>query len=423
MNKRYQKLLKQKGIRKDLVTGKYQASKKINGVQHAESFDSVRDAQFWRSTFNGKKSLINPRTTSGLGFVWQRMKELHFPCLEKTTQRIWERRFKHLEELSSMHIEEITSTVLNRWIEKKKKYFQSEEYLKVGRGNATRCNLYNELNLFSTIFNWYKFEDEFEEESKDISSPVRLRHKQMAYIREPARKPDDKKITVEAAFKLFSALPDVYRDLAMTQFYCAGRIGEIAGIQLKNIYFDQEFILIKDSVVWTDVNKTFSYLKPFPKNRDTRRVHIHSILKEIIDRRIKLMSPGCDYLFHIEGKPLNYCTIQSNYRSAQLKTGIPYTGTHCLRHGMATLARKVGGMGLDSVVAMTGHKDLKLAAHYSKIDGEVQKETSLKILDHIQRLGFAEEKSVAQENAKTLEVDQIVTSANNVFQFRRVKGG
>jgi len=388
MNKRYQQLLKQKGIRKDLVTGKYQASRKIKGIQYTESFDSVRDAQFWRNTFNGEKSLVKSRTTSTLEYVWQRMRELHFPCLEKTTQRIWERRFNHLEELSS-------------------------------RGKATRCNLYNELNLFCTIFNWYKSEDEFEEESKDIFSPVRPRHKQMAYIREPARKPDDKKITVEAAFKLFSALPDVYRDLAMTQFYCAGRIGEIAGIQLKNIYFDQEFILIKDSVVWTDVNKTFSYLKPFPKNRDTRRVHLHSILKEIIERRIKLMSPGCDYLFHIEGRPLNYCTIQSNYRSAQLKTGIPYTGTHCLRHGMATLARKVGGMGLDSVVAMTGHKDLKLAAHYSKIDGEVQKETSLKILDHIQQLGFAEEKSVAQENTENKAVDQ----GDNVYQFKRVKGG
>jgi integrase len=94
--------------------------------------------------------------------------------------------------------------------------------------------------------------------------------------------------------------------------------------------------------------------------------------------------------FHVEGKPLNYCTIQSNYRSAQQKTGIPYTGTHCLRHGMATLARKVGGMGLDSVIAMTGHKDLKLADHYSKIDGEAQKETSLKILDHIRDLGIKE---------------------------------
>ncbi len=86
---------------------------------------------------------------------------------------------------------------------------------------------------------------------------------------------------------------------------------------------------------------------------------------------------------------------------------------------MATLARKVGGMGLDSVVAMTGHKDLKLATHYSKIDGEVQKDTSLKILDHIQQLGYAEEAKLRQEVVKVPA--QIL--GKNVVQFRRAKGG
>ena len=134
----------------------------------------------------------------------------------------------------------------------------------------------------------------------------------------------------------------------------------------------------------------------------SRRVHIHSSLAEIVSRRLKMRYPGCDYLFHVEGKPLNYCTIQSNYRMAQIKTGIPYSGTHCLRHGMATLARRVGGMGLDSVIAMTGHKDLKLADHYSKIDGEVQKETSLKILEHINRLGLKDEKQDIDTNVTPL---------------------
>lgn len=49
---------------------------------------------------------------------------------------------------------------------------------------------------------------------------------------------------------------------------------------------------------------------------------------------------------------------------------------------MATLARKIGG-GLDSVIAMTGHKDYKLADHYSKLDKDFQKETSEKIMSAI----------------------------------------
>lgn len=206
---------------------------------------------------------------------------------------------------------------------------------------------------FSDDLQLDKGEDEFEEESRDIASPLRPRHKNMAFIKDTPKKSDDKKIPVEAAFKFFSALPELYRDLAMTQFYCAGRISEIAGVQISNLYLDQEYILIKDVVVWCNSSKVFEYLKPFPKNKEPRHVFIHAALKEIIDRRLKLRWPGSNFLFHVEGEPLNYCTIQSNYRMAQMKTGIPYTGTHCLRHGMATLARRVGGMGLDSVIAMT----------------------------------------------------------------------
>lgn len=404
MSKNYLKVPKHPGIRKQKITGKYQATKKIKGKQFCATFDTVREAQGWRNTFDGEyKAVEIAKTTSTLGHVWARMKELHFPGLELSTRRVWERRWMHLSDLANYHMEEITSTTINRWIEQKKKWFFSDEYEALGRGCAGRCNLYNELNLFQTIFNWYKAEDEFEDESKGISIPLRPRHRHMAFIRDTPKKPDDKKIPVDAAFKFFSALPELYRDLAMMQFYCAGRISEVAGIQISNLYLDQEYILIKNAIIWCNASKMFEYLKPFPKNRESRRVHIHTALAEIVQRRLKMRYPGCDYLFHVEGKPLNYCTIQSNYRAAQMRSGIPYTGTHCLRHGMATLARRVGGMGLDSVIAMTGHKDLKLADHYSKIDGEVQKETSLKILEHINKLGLNEDKQYVGTNVIPLK--------------------
>lgn len=408
MSKRRIKIPKHLGIRKDLVTGYYQAAKKIKGKQYAETFESLRDAIHWRNTFNGDRSKVEvAKTTSTLGYVWNRMQTLHFPSLELSTQRIWLRRWEPLSDLANLHMEEITSTVINRWIERKKKYYTSEEYQARGRGCAGRCNLYNELNLFNTIFNWYKAEDEFEGESRDLFTPIRPRHKKMAFIREPTVKPEQKKITVEAAFQFFSALPELYADLAMTQFFVAGRISETAGVQISNIYLEEDYLMIKDSISWCNSSKMFEYLKPYPKNKEARRVHIHPWLREIIDRRLKARKPGCNFLFHVDGKPLNYCTIQTNYRMAQVKSGIPYRGTHCLRHGMATLARRVGGMGLDSVIAMTGHKDLKLADHYSKIDGEVQKETSLKIVEHIKSLGLHEDAPLIAEN---------------VIPLRRVKG-
>jgi len=46
------------------------------------------------------------------------------------------------------------------------------------------------------------------------------------------------------------------------------------------------------------------------------------------------------------------------------------------------LARKVAG-GLDAVIAMTGHKDIKLADHYSSCNEDDQKEVAQKIMKHI----------------------------------------
>lgn len=406
--KKYVKVPNQKGIWKNTLTKKYLATKKIKGKQFTQTFATIRHALHWKHTFDGvKRNEIIQHRTSTLGDVWTKMRELHFPSLELSTRRIWERRWMHLSSLENYHMEDISSEVINNWIETKKKWFSSDEYAALGRGYAGRCNLYNELNLFQTIFNWYKAEDYFEEESKSLTLPLRPRHKKMAFIKDPPKKPEDKKIPVEAAFEFFSALPELYRDLAMFQFFTAGRISEAAGVQISNIYMDQEFLVIKDVCSWCNSSKMFEYLKPYPKNREPRRVHIHSALREIIERRLKARTKGCNFLFHVDGKPLNYCTIQSNYRHAQRRTKIPYTGTHCLRHGMATLARKVGGMGLDSVIAMTGHKDLKLADHYSKIDGEVQKETSLKILNHIQEI-----------QAKQIENE---SSLSNVVALRRVK--
>ncbi|HEX7676318.1 MAG TPA: site-specific integrase [Bdellovibrio sp.] len=403
MSSEYVVLEKHPGIRKHVKSGRYQAKKKIGNKQYAETFDSLRDAIYWRNTFNGERKLTAPdegeKKTSTLGHVWGKMQELHFPSLELSTQLIWKRRFEQLENLTDFHMEDITSKVINEWIEEKKKYYLSDKYEGLSRGRARRCNLYNELNLFTCIFNWYKSEDIFEEESAMLINPIRLRHKKMAFIRDTPVKPEDRKIPVGAAFKFFSAFNnELYADLAMAQFFCAGRISEIAGIQISNIYLEEEYILIKDVVVWANKNKMFEYLKPFPKNRETRRVHIHPWLRAIIERRLKARVPGCNYLFHVDGKPLNYCTIQVNYRGAQKRCGIPYRGTHCLRHGMATLARKVGGQGLDSVIAMTGHKDLKLADHYSKIDGEVQRDTSLKVLEYIRQLGLYESETEKYTN-------------------------
>ena len=79
---------------------------------------------------------------------------------------------------------------------------------------------------------------------------------------------------------------------------------------------------------------------------------------------------------------------------------------------MAKLARQVGG-GLDAILAMTGHKDLKLADHYSKSTEDDQKEFSQKIMEHIRK----------QKLRDVVESEVGSSDFENVLSLRKFKTG
>lgn len=393
-SKYFKKIAGAKGIYQNRSTLKYLAEKRIRGKLYSESFVSLFEAKQWQKKFDGTP-LNSPGSIEGnfstLKDVWEGMQKHHFPLLSSSTKEIWKRRYRLLVMLEHLPMNLITPSKISEWVSYWVQHFSSEEYQSSGRGVAGRCNLNNELNMFVTIFNWYKQSELFEAEAQPLTCPVKKKHRQMGFVK---ALPDKRKqINLEHAFLFFEFLRPLYRDLAQMQFYSAGRIGEVAGIQWKNVDLINRRLLIKETCVWDAEVKTFKELKPFPKNRESRAVFITDEILAILKRRETFRIPGNNFVFHVEGAPLNYCTIQVNYREAQRKSGVPYTGTHILRHGMAKLARQVGG-GLDAVLAMTGHKDLKLADHYSKCTEDDQRNVSEQIMEHIR------EKLSASDNPK-----------------------
>ena len=383
--KGYSKIKGVERIYKHQNSGNYLAIKKIKGKQFQMTFSTIFEAKQWRKTFDGISYKITTEDNSNSNFstlkeVWEVMQKHHFPTLATSTRDIWKRRFELLKDLEHLPMDKIVPSKITSWVQKHVEHFKSEDYQGSGRGRAGRCNMNNELNMFVTIFNWYKQSEQFEKEAVLLTCPIKTKHRKLGFIK-PV--PDKRKqIDLQSAFLFFDYLPPLYRDLAMMQFYCAGRIGEICGIQWSNIDMKNRRMIIKHSCVFHSSNKTFLELKPFPKNKETRPVFITDEIMEILKKREAFRILGNDFVFHVEGNPINYCTVQINYRDAQRKSGVPYSGTHILRHGMAKLARQVGG-GLDAVLAMTGHKDLKLADHYSKCTEDDQKMFSEKIMEHI----------------------------------------
>jgi len=405
-SKNYKKLKGTKGIYQNEITHKYLVEKRISGKLHTSTFLSLFEAKNWQKKFDGTnvKEENQISQCSTLKEVWESMQRNHFPILATTTKGIWHRRYKLLQTLEHLPMDQITPSKISEWVIYWVTHFSTEDYQSSGRGKSGRCNLNNELNLFVTIFNWYKQSELFEKEALHLTCPVKQKHKKMGFVK-PL--PDKRKqIELKDAFMFFEFLQPLYRDLAKMQFYTAGRIGEVSGLQWKNIDLKNRRLLIKETCVWDMTLKTFIELKAFPKNREPRAVFITDEILEVLLRRQSFKIPGNDYVFHVEGAPLNYGTIQINYRAAQRKSGVPYTGTHILRHGMAKLARQVGG-GLDAVIAMTGHKDLKLADHYSKTTEDDQKHFSELIMKHIRK--------------KLHDDSEVLTDFENVVSLKRAK--
>lgn len=406
-SKQYRKLKGTTGIYKHKVSGHYYAEKRVKGVLLTNTFTHLHQAKAWRE---GKLEITDDLNSdfSTLKDVWEAMQEHHFPILATSTKNMWRRRYTLLAGLEHYPMDKITPSKITEWVMYWVEHFKNADHEE--RGKARRCNLNNELNLFVTIFNWYKESEIFEEEAKSLTNPIKKKHRKMGFIR-PL--PDKKmQIDLKDALIFFDYLKPLYRDLAQMQFFTAGRIGEVSGMQWSNINLKERRMLIKHTCVWDMVNKTFLELKEFPKNREPRPVYITDEIMDILERRLAFRMPGNDYVFHVEGNPLNYGTIQLNYREAQRKGKLPYSGTHILRHGMAKLARKVGG-GLDAVIAITGHKDLKLADHYSKCNEDDQREVSQMIMKHIR----------AVKNEHPNEPDSGSTEHENVIDFQSFKNG
>jgi integrase len=406
--KDYKKLKGTVGIYQNTKTKKYFAEKKISGKNHTASFDTLYEAKEWRENFDGTdyspKECIPDSSHATLKEVWETMQQDHFPTLATSTKMIWHRRYTLWKIIEHLPMNQITPSRITSWVNHWVEEFKQDDYQKE-RGKAGRCNLNNELNMFVTIFNWYKESEKYEKEAHLLTNPVKKKHRQLGFIK-PV--PDKKKqIDLEDALLFFEYLKPLYKELAMMQFYCAARVGEIAGLQWSNIDMKNRRMLIKHTVVW-DEQKVFLELKPFPKNKEPRPVFITDEIMQILKQRDCFRELSCDYVFHVEGKPINYGTVLVNYVNAQRKSGVPYSGTHILRHGMAKLARQVGG-GLDAVMAMTGHKDVKLANHYSKCDEDDQREFSEKIMEHIRK-----HKNQSKEAA---------TSFSNVVSLSRYKSG
>ncbi len=370
MNKKYKKLPNFVGIYKHTDSNKYRVEKRINGKYFSQTFKSLKEATYWRNTFNPFNSTQEKNDLDSMTFkkLWMKYEEIHFASVEKSTQGMKRQKISvFMDMIGDLKISKITPDFLDFVLREKKKEATSAPYSK-------RYNFHKPLDEIKAVFNWYK-----ENYNYKFHNPVLKRHYSLGIIRKTKRK--EKVLSREQLVNFIKAIDiPVYQDFAIVQLFSAGRFGEIAGSQQKNLNLIENFLIIKEVVV-EDQSKKFLELKPYPKNGHTRTVSISSeMFRLAILRRLNDSVEGCGYLFHIDGKPLRYRHVQYRYNKALKKIGLfpDYSSTHFMRYTMATESRRVMG-SLDAAQSVTGHHSVKMAEHYAKIPTKLQEETVSKV--------------------------------------------
>ncbi len=361
-SKRFVSLKRDRGIRKDLKTGNYVATKQISGTRKSKTFPSLAAARKWQREYEEDQSLnFHNRDSITFKQAWDRYLREFVVTLAKSSQDSLKERSKQFADLYDYEMSTITPHIITD-------HLLYHKELAIKTENNKRCNFDHELKLISAFFNWYREVIDY-----TYINPVLKRHRQIAKVRDTKFK--DKKMSPDQILLFLDTIKEnpFWYQFAVTQFYFAGRVQEIAGLQRSSVSLSSRTALIKDVAVWGK-NKAFEELKSLPKNGELRTVYLNDSVFEVLKSRLESNDPNCSFVFNIYGRPLKYREIQHQYNKALKQCGLypRFSGTHFMRHSMATITRQVT-KSLELTQSITGHRDQKLVQHYAYMDSDNNK--------------------------------------------------
>lgn len=349
------------GIRQK-ESGKLLATKCISGKRHYAEFDKLSDAKKWKKEFhpllsskpkkdyaftvsdqsNGKDKSIC------FGEVLEKYQKNFLKSLEAYTQYKKHLRLKRFApNLMGVPMCAMTQEVIIDHVNTMTDMLEND---------SRRCNFDKELKDIASIFNWYKDNHDF-----TFVNPVTKIHFKLGKIKEVPDKAKD--MDIEEFTEFVSKLSPMFQSMAIIMLLWALRVGEASALSDDVINLKKKEALILNVIVWI---RGRPELKRGTKTGADAKMPINELI-EIELKKLQANRPrGCKYLFHHKGKPLRYAMILKEFNRALSEANLPYSGTHVIRHTMATITRK--SMGLDAAQAILRHTTARMSEEYAKLD-------------------------------------------------------
>ena len=290
--------------------------------------------------------------------------------LAKSTYQKYECQLIYLysSPLAKLQMSKFKSIKIVEWLSWLKKHPTAKK-----NGRKT---FIHELNLLSTILNWYKnFINE------DFNVPITKKHKQMCIFKHNTPRRPDHYIKPEDAQKWVQWLKEhrnnpVYWRLAIFMLSTGVRVGEACGLKWEEIDLEQGSARIVRQVRWDHFTR-----KPFLENK-TKTIQsarllmlpekLRNILKQIKDESVS------DLVFtNTKGELIRYNAIQSAFNAGFVALDLPWRSTHICRHTFATIAL-MATKNLSAVQASLGHTEVRMTQRYAKTVALLSHETGEK---------------------------------------------
>ncbi len=221
------------------------------------------------------------------------------------------------------------------------------------------------------------------------------------YIDFPKRPPreihcmDDEE--AKTFFKVLMDYPDIRIKTALLIFILTGfRRAEVAGLQWKDVDFEQETITIARSLTY---NSDFGIILKEPKTETSkRRVTIAKTLVKVlmeykvfwqnqVDMMGDIVPEGTDWIFiQANGKPVNPCTYIQWLKRVLQSANLEHHTLHSLRHTNITM-QIAAGVPIVTVASRAGHArsstTLDVYSHFIRSSDQMAAQTIDKLFTEV----------------------------------------
>jgi integrase len=406
MSERLEKISRHPGIYRvlvrDKVSGKHQEPSRgakyvasmdlgqVNGKRrrikrYFETFAEAKAFRQDRSTKDAVREALKPKSSLLFRELAGRWIEDMLPHLESTTQDRYRSYLKHFKPLDDLEVEKIEPATIDAWI----RWVKRPEYLCTL--NASRLGFDHEFTVLRGIFNYYT--SRF---NRNFRPPFLRDHNKMLRVREGETLRKD--LTVEEFGKFITALREVVGGtrheviyyLALTQYAIYGRIQDAAALHFEDFDFDRGKILIRRKVQWARVKGRETKIVKGSKTNGGKEVPISDFAARVFREWILKSGTRSGLLFHFNGEIVTYRQIGHRYDQALVKAGLPFRGTHLIRH--AALSEHYDTCkDILATAKVAGHSDLRATERYAKARDErvieTQKQMDVKLRNLLPGLG------------------------------------